>query len=56
MKDKGIIPILMAVGTIGVLLPIMLPGWEWAGIAGWGTALVAYGIALAVALHRFTQR
>lgn len=54
-ENKGIISVLLVVGTVGVLLPIMIPSWEWTGIAGWGTAVIAYSIAFAMALHRFVR-
>ena len=54
-KNNGNLPALLVVGTVGVLLPLMLPSWEWAGIVGWGTALIAYIAAFAVARRRFSN-
>lgn len=48
---SSIIMVLLACGTVGALSPQMFPRWEFSGVVGWSFALVAYVVALVIAIY-----
>ncbi len=53
---RSVILILLAVGTVGVLLPQMAPSWEWSGVCGWAVACLSYVSALVVAVKQLLRK
>lgn len=52
---RSVILLLLAVGTVGVLLPQMVPSWEWSGVCGWAIASLSYVSALVVAIKQLLE-